>query len=249
MTDTTETPQNQPADIITSGGSGTVGKKSLKLAILVASLGMVLFIVVTVTFSFKEPIFTALFPKPASFAAAIPSPTPHAPTPTPAASPSAQAAGTKRIFISSTLYDGNLGGLTGADQKCQQTADAAKIRGTWKAWLSDSKTGASDRLSHSKGSYTLMDGSTAADSWDDLTDGVLKSPLELNEATQSASWSVWTDTNPSGNLASPNSCQDWTSNNSADLGRVGSSSFSDLRWSSYSSSSCNFTRRLYCIEQ
>jgi len=43
----------------------------------------------------------------------------------------------KIIFITSTRYSGNLGGLAGADQKCKQVADASPITSgkKWKALL------------------------------------------------------------------------------------------------------------------
>src|SRR5207248_2675590 len=43
----------------------------------------------------------------------------------------------KRVFVTSVMYDGNLGGLAGADAKCQARATAASLSGTYKAWLSD----------------------------------------------------------------------------------------------------------------
>ena len=40
-----------------------------------------------------------------------------------------------RIGVTSTTYTGNLGGIAGADQKCQQWADANGYGGTWKALI------------------------------------------------------------------------------------------------------------------
>jgi hypothetical protein len=37
----------------------------------------------------------------------------------------------KRAFVTSTLYDGNLAGLEGADEKCQSAADSAGLPGTF----------------------------------------------------------------------------------------------------------------------
>jgi cysteine-rich repeat protein len=42
----------------------------------------------------------------------------------------------KKVFVSSQMYDGNLGGLAGADAKCQALADAANLTGTYMAWIS-----------------------------------------------------------------------------------------------------------------
>jgi len=46
---------------------------------------------------------------------------------------------TRIVFATSTLQNGNLGGLAGADQICQEHADAAGLLGSFKAWLSDSR--------------------------------------------------------------------------------------------------------------
>src|SRR4029077_17175057 len=65
------------------------------------------------------------------------------------------------VFVSSATYGGgNLGGLTGADPKCQSLATAAVLPGTYKAWLSDDTTSAASRLTHSTNPYVLVDGKT-----------------------------------------------------------------------------------------
>ncbi len=52
----------------------------------------------------------------------------------------------KRVFITGKSFTGDLGGLEGADRKCQEEADAKKFGGIWKAFLGDDTTLASDRL-------------------------------------------------------------------------------------------------------
>ena len=42
------------------------------------------------------------------------------------------------VFVTSQTFTGNLGGIAGADQKCQDLADAAGLPGIYKAWLADS---------------------------------------------------------------------------------------------------------------
>src|SRR5262245_3061033 len=42
----------------------------------------------------------------------------------------------RRVFVTSAIYPGNIGGLMGADAKCQTSADAAMLGGSWRAWLS-----------------------------------------------------------------------------------------------------------------
>lgn len=52
--------------------------------------------------------------------------------------------GALRVFITSTAYTGDLGGLEGGDAKCQLAADAAGLGGSFVAWLSMSFLGAGD---------------------------------------------------------------------------------------------------------
>jgi hypothetical protein len=41
-----------------------------------------------------------------------------------------------RVFVSRGLYRGNLGGVSGADAKCQAEAAQAQLGGKWNAWIS-----------------------------------------------------------------------------------------------------------------
>ncbi|MDF3017056.1 MAG: hypothetical protein K0R44_2281, partial [Thermomicrobiales bacterium] len=41
----------------------------------------------------------------------------------------------KCVFVTAEQFSGNLGGLPGADNKCQVEADAAATGGTFAAWL------------------------------------------------------------------------------------------------------------------
>jgi len=146
-------------------------------------------------------------PTPAPLPTVGPSPRPTptlAPTPTPLAS--------KQVFITSTLYNGNLGGLSGADAKCQTQAIAANLSGTWKAWLSDNTTSATSRLSHSNLPYAMVNGTIIANNWTDLTDGTLASSLIIDENGSMHGNYVWTGTNEFGAINDPNisKCSDWT---------------------------------------
>lgn len=59
----------------------------------------------------------------------------------------------KRVFVTSTSYNGNLGGLAGADAKCNTRAAAAGLSGTYKAFLAGSSS-LSAPVSYSSG-FTL----------------------------------------------------------------------------------------------
>src|SRR5207249_159884 len=77
--------------------------------------------------------------------------------------------GKKRIFVSSVTYSADLGGTAGADAKCQSLADAASLAGTFKAWIADSCSHPTTRLTHSSGPYVLVNDTVVAADWTTLT--------------------------------------------------------------------------------
>ena len=158
----------------------------------------------------------------------------------------------KKVFITSTTYNGNLGGLSGADAKCQARATAADLGGNWKAWLSDNTTSASSRLTHSTLPYKLINGSTIANNWSDLIDGTLQNPINITETGSFQGNYVYSGTNSNGEIMNPGTskCADWTVSNVANgPGLLGHSGYTDYRWSWGTSYSCANQYPLYCIEQ
>jgi len=93
----------------------------------------------------------------------------------------ASVTGQKTIFVTSAVYSGNLGGLAGADSDCQTLAAAANLTGTYKAWLSDGTATAAARLTHSSGTYVLVDGTAVASGWTQLASGALLNPIDKTE--------------------------------------------------------------------
>lgn len=163
------------------------------------------------------------------------------------------------IFVTEDTYTGNLGGLTGADEKCQVSASQAGLPGTYKAWLSDSVTSATDRLNHSAIAYYSTNGALVAVNWDDLTDGALYSPVNANQFgnfTETASSNVWTGTDSNGisNITDPISpglvsCQNWTADISFLIGPIGSKSSTNSTWTENGGLGCDQPARLYCVQQ
>ncbi|MHA1529067.1 MAG: hypothetical protein ACTSVG_08600, partial [Alphaproteobacteria bacterium] len=67
----------------------------------------------------------------------------------------------KTVFVTSASFNGTLGGLTGADAKCQAEADGpASIvpSGTYLAWLSDGTDSPNTRFTKTAHPYLLPDG-------------------------------------------------------------------------------------------
>ncbi len=187
-----------------------------------------------------------------------PAPTPL-PSSAPPVAPALSSPPNKRVFITSTTYNGNLGGLTGADQKCQDGANAVSpsLGGTWKAWLSDSTSSPSTRFSETDRSTTnpvvfkLLDGRVVANSWANLTKGTINNPINLTETLGSPSFGcVTANTNEDGSINSTtNTCQSWT-NSSSTNSRIGGSNQTILSgWSSGCTGTCDYSRPLYCFEQ
>jgi hypothetical protein len=168
------------------------------------------------------------------------------------------------VFVTSTEYDGDLGGLNGADAACQARADAATLGGTWTAWLSDSATNAENRISDDQ--YRLIDGTTVvATSLADLTDGTLAHAISTDELGGSPApcvnpvECVWTATSDVGfSLCNDPAycCDDWTCN---DFGGAPCADFppfpataglqdATVGWSDDGPESCSQELHLYCFE-
>lgn len=163
---------------------------------------------------------------------------------------------TRAVFVTSEFFHADLGGLYGADQKCQELADVAGLErvGEFKAWLADETGSPAERFTRSKGRYALVTGIPIADSWDDLTDGTLDAPINVDENGELAEGaSVYTNTTAQGYLLDQMySCQSWSTNWFEELAWVGNSGATDEEWLNFSEVnpySCAESIRLYCFEQ
>jgi hypothetical protein len=191
------------------------------------------------------------------------SPTPtetSTPTPTETSTPDASPTSTetptptsapvyKLVFVTSTTYSGNLGGLSGADQICQTLANQAGLLGTYKAWLSDSATSVSSRIAHANVPYQRIDGVAIANNWTDLTDGSLLAPLSFTESGAIVSGTgVWTNSNVGGMTASmTNTCTNWWSVSGQSVrGYDGSTNGA---WTSNGLLGCSYYLHLYCLQE
>ena len=162
-----------------------------------------------------------------------------------------------KVFVTSTAYNGNLGGLSGADSKCQDRANAASLGGTWKAWLSSGSVSATSRLTHLNIPYVLVDNLVVANNWNDLIDGSLMRPIYKSESNTFIYRNVWTDTNTSGNIYNGGiTCSNWGSASAGVYSFVGNSGYANSSWTIYfpnpfnpQPSACNNQYSLYCIQQ
>jgi len=171
------------------------------------------------------------------------------------------------------LFNAGLGGLLGADAKCQAAADKAKLGGSYKAWLSDSKQAPANRFDAScfKGApFVLVDGTVIAKDWTELTSGTLRNGIGKTETGDSAplnnacsnlppGTAAWTLTTESGNAEADKvtkACVDWTSGSMATSAQmVWGKPGAKQNWSinygcnKFGATSCSRTASLYCFEQ
>lgn len=180
------------------------------------------------------------------------------PTPTPTSSPT-PAASSKKVFVTSTTYNGNLGGLSGADAKCQDRANAANLGGTWKAWISTGLVNALTRavgLSYT-GKFTLVDGTVVATDRFELTSGYLQHAIDKDELgnVRGGDYAyVWTNTNYGGGIRDINQnshCGEWTRSTYLNpSGYIGIAGKIDRQWTDSGNQwSCEQQAALYCFEQ
>jgi cysteine-rich repeat protein len=167
---------------------------------------------------------------------------------------------TRTIFVTSELYTGNLGGLDGADQKCQTLAAAAGLPGVFYAWLSDGAIAPSNRFVKSNVPYVLPTGIQVAKNWTDLTDGIIQHAIDTTESKGAAPIpavgcsagkpTVWTNTLEKGTPWNVNGCDGWAKTTGA--ARQGHAKATNFTWSKFcegQASSCAWKAALYCIEQ
>jgi hypothetical protein len=171
------------------------------------------------------------------------------------------------MFLSSIFFTGNMtaafgshtnayaSGVAGADDRCQQLAEAAGFTDSvWRAILSQSGGGtnnASSRLTFG-GAIHAVSGAKVADNSADLWDGTidLAGGVQVQEsgAALSSFSVVWTGSTNAGEYTAGNSCTDWTLD--AGFGDGGySDNFGGNTWINTAAGNCGSTYPLYCVSQ
>lgn len=164
----------------------------------------------------------------------------------------------RTVFVTSEVFTGDLGGLAGADAKCQEAAAAAKLPGNFQAWLSTSDTSPVTKSVHSSIPYQLVDGTEVASSWGDLVDGAISAPIAVSEkggppgkglhsCIPSDMVVVWTNTKEIGTPVGEYHCDNWSTAASGEggTGRVGPV---NSGWTSNCIAGCQSQAALYCVE-
>jgi len=152
------------------------------------------------------------------------------------------------IFVTSRYTRGDLGGIGGADDFCQESADDAELGGPWIAMLSNSSLDLRDRLEdyEAEGPFRTMNGEVIAEDIDGLFDGNIDVPVGYDEMGMERNTRIWTGTNING-TSSEHNCNDWTSENEDVIGTRGYSFRSDERWITASQAPCDHLNSIYCL--
>jgi hypothetical protein len=155
-----------------------------------------------------------------------------------------------RVFISKASFNGNLGGLPGADAKCQTAAEGAGFSGLWRAYLSTTITDARDRIP-SVGRFVRVTGEVIANDRTDLFDGTIQAPILFDESgTERTPNRAWTGSAANGTLIANENCTDWTLGTTTSVpGLIGDATATDAAWTHLQSSGCGGMQRLFCFEQ
>ena len=138
----------------------------------------------------------------------------------------------KTVFVTKESFKNDLGGLSGADAKCQTEADHPESivkSGTYLAWLSDGTESPNTRFAKSSFPYVLPDGTKIAEDYSDLTDGSILHPINVDATGKliKGLQRFWTDTNSDGTAAQEfkpdykfNSCNAWTGSDVYDASAI-----------------------------
>lgn len=156
----------------------------------------------------------------------------------------------KIVFVTSQTVSATFGGIAGADQLCADLAKAANLPGKYQVWLSDSSTSPAARFIKSRIPYALVNGVVVANDWEDLIDGQLAAPINVDER---GNWAiaeeVWTSTYADG-TATIDHCSDWTSADVSVFAQQGVTDRIDAGWTEIYLQFCDRTTiSLLCFEQ
>ncbi len=158
-------------------------------------------------------------------------------------STSAAPAVSKLIFVTNGSWNGNLGGLTGADGQCNAEAKSRGFSGTFQALLGSPDGRPEHRAIHYPLPYVTVVGETIQSDYHDLFNGGPDNPILPNPSVR-----VWTGLTGRGDL-SGNDCNGWTDAGTSMIGTAGRADKLTQWLDDSLISNCSVSLHLYCIEQ
>jgi hypothetical protein len=162
------------------------------------------------------------------------------------------------VFVTSMNYNGDFGGVIGADTICLDAAQVAALPGdNYMAWMSDSASSALARLTHDVGPWQRRDGVRVFTHLADLGSGNLLAPIDIDENSQKSMGNdVWTGTVENGTSigTAQKTCLDWTQSGMNTMppvpqGLSGSTNNKDAGWTNNILRPCTNAQAIYCIQQ
>ncbi len=161
----------------------------------------------------------------------------------------------KKVFVTEATYTGDLGGVAGANEKCQAEASAAGLGGVYKAWVSDSISSPSITFTRSVFPYVTTTGVQVASDWTDLTDGTIENSIDRDANGVLRGVEVWTYTKVDGTKSDldvvTRGCDNFTSDSNLYYGVIGNTTATTSSWTSAGYQGCHYLgkHRLYCFQQ
>lgn len=153
-----------------------------------------------------------------------------------------------RVFVTSVRSSGDMGGLAGADARCNELGRQLGLANELRAWLSTSSVNAIDRLQGSRG-WVRVDGKAVADTPEALASGEVFHPIRIDEqgVDIGRSYLAYTGTGFDGLVFSGETCDDWTTS-ALTLGGVGDPNGISSAFTLRGSFLCSESHGLYCFE-
>lgn len=171
------------------------------------------------------------------------------------------AASVYRIFITAATYNGNLGGVAGADAKCSSDTVRPNDGSSYRALVVDNSGTARRACTNSnctnpaenlnwafKPSTAYVRASDSTTIMTTNAAGIFPFGTLTNSFTSGATVSYWTGLRNTWESSS-NDCSDWTSSAGGSNGRTGDSSATDSTSIRNNTPSCSTQWYLLCVEQ
>jgi len=157
----------------------------------------------------------------------------------------------RRVFVSSTVYQGNFGNVFNADNTCSNLGFAI---GDFMAIMSVTDAGAKERMGPSNAPFILLDGPSteiAKNAAALFSDGGIEHPVNVTEdggVVDASVAFVWTGTGTNGEPDPSNRCLDWLAGDPNTAG-VGLVTNQDTAWLYSQARACSSLAHFYCVEK
>lgn len=165
------------------------------------------------------------------------------------------------VFVTNQRFNGSMGGLNGADNRCTAAANDAGLGGSYVAWLGSGASSPSTRIPDPRRAIVFPDRKTAvAGSLADLAANGPRASLVVDErgasltAADCADDRVWTNATAAGAVANPSlDCGSWggvtAGGNAGQLGSAPPGGAQDAWTAGCPQLPCQLDGHLYCFQK